>query len=376
MEFKFSEHEIMLQTAANEFSEKKIMPRAKDIDNMEYPADLVKEICGLGYPGLPLPAEYGGSGAGYLSFMITLEQICRASASLGAIMSVNLTPAEAILKYGTEEQKKRFITPLAGGDATGCIGFTEAETGSDPRMITSTCRKNGSRYILNGEKTFICNAVGADYVLIFTKGEKEGINAFIADTSKPGFDVQSPPLDTLGLRGAGTSAVFLDDFEVPEENLLGEEGKGFDILLEAISTERLCVSMQALGTAQASLETAVDYARQRIALGKPISKLPTIQWHLAEMAARLEAARWLAYRTAAKLDEGGNVRAETAMAKLHCSQMAVEVTRMGMQVTGAYGAVRSMPMERYYRDAKMTEIYVGISEVQRVIVANNLIYSK
>jgi len=170
-----------------------------------------------------------------------------------------------------------------------------------------------------------------------------------------------------------TSVVFLDDIDVPEENLLGEKGKGFEILREAIRVERLCVAMQALGAAQASLECAVDYAKQRVAMGKPISKLPTIQWHLAEMASRIEAARWLAYRTAFMRDEGRDVRAETAMTKLHATQMAVEVTRMGMQVTGAYGAMRSMPMERYYRDAKVTEIYVGIAEVQRVIVANSVL---
>jgi alkylation response protein AidB-like acyl-CoA dehydrogenase len=373
MDFNLNEQEKMLRQAAREFAEKSILQQAAKIDQENSPPVIVKELGRLGYAGLPFSPRYGGSGAGYLSFVLTLEQICQASAAVGAIMSVNITPAEAVLRFGTEEQKKRFITPIAQGQSTGCIAFTESETGSDPNEITSTARRTGDSYILNGHKQFVANAIGANLALVFTKRESgAGLDAFIVETAAPGFNVKET-CDTLGLRGAGTSVVYLEDLRVPAENLLGKEGDGFGILLEAISVERLCVGIQALGIAQAALDVALGYARQRKALGKPITKLLTIQWHLAEMAAQIEASRWLAYRTAFIRDQGSDIKAESAMVKLFASQAAVEVTRMGMQVTGAYGLMKSMPIERLYRDAKMTEVYVGIAEVQRVIIANSLI---
>ncbi len=373
MDFNLNEQEKMLQSAAREYSLKSIAPRASEIDQGNYPLDIVEELGKLGYAGLPFSPQYGGSGAGYLSFVLVLEQICQASMSVGAIMSVNLTPAEGVLRFGTEDQKKRFISPIAQGKAMGCIAFTEAETGSDPREITTVAQKDGDSYIINGHKQFVANAVGANYALVFAKrAEGEGLNAFIIDTSTPGFIIQQN-CDTMGVRGAGTSVVYLDNVRVPQENLLGKEGQGFDILLEAISVERLYVGVQALGVAQAALQVALDYAKQRKAMGKPITRLLTIQWHLAEMATQIEATRWLAYRTAFIRDQGKDIKYESSMIKLFASQSAVEVTRMGMQVTGAYGAMKTMPIERLYRDAKMTEIYVGIAEIQRVIVASNLV---
>ena len=372
MDFNLNEQEKMLRQAARDFSIKNILPRASEIDQGKYPFDLIQELGKLGYAGLPFATAYGGNGAGYLSFALVLEQICQASMSVGAMMSVNITPAEAVLRYGTEEQKKRLITPIAQGKGFGCIAFTEADTGSDPRMITSTSHKVGNNYILNGHKQFVCNAPGANYALVFTRGESEGQNAFIVDTSIPGFKIESTA-ETLGARGAGTSVVVLDELRVPQENLLGTPGQGFDILLEAISVEKLWVGIQALGIAQSALDVALSYAKERKAMGKPISKLLSIQTHLAEMASQVEAARWLAYRTAYIRDQDQDIRYESAMIKLFASQAAVAVTEMGMQITGAYGAMKSMPIERMYRDAKITKIYVGIAEVQRVIIANTLI---
>jgi alkylation response protein AidB-like acyl-CoA dehydrogenase len=372
MDFNLNEPEKMVQKAARDFSQEVIAPRASEIDQNKFPLDIIQQLGSLGYAGLPYAKEYGGTGAGYLSFALVLEQICQASMSVGAIMSVNITPAEAVFRYGTEEQKKRLITPIARGTEFGCIGFTEAETGSDPKLITSTSKKNGSRYILNGHKQFICNAPAARYALIFTRNESEGLNAFVVDTTFPGFKIEST-CDTLGARGAGTSVVILDELEVPEENLLGKPGQGFEILLEAISVERLWVGIQAVGIAQAALDVAIRYAKQRQALGKPISRLATIQTHLSEMASQIEAARWLAYRTAFIRDQGKDIKSESAMIKLFASEAAVAVTEMGMQITGAYGAMKSMPIERLYRDAKITKIYVGIAEVQRIIIANNLL---
>jgi alkylation response protein AidB-like acyl-CoA dehydrogenase len=373
MDFNLNEQEKMVQQAAKEYALKSIMPRASAIDQGNYPNDIIQELAKLGYCGMTFDSRYGGSGAGYLSFFLALEQICQASVSVGAIMSVNLTPAEAVLQFGNEEQKIRFITPIAQGQAFGCIAFTEAETGSDPKEITTIARKSGNSYIIKGHKQFVANALGANLALVFAKRESgEGLNAFIVDTSTKGFNIESI-CDTMGIRGAGTSVVYLDDVEVPAENLLGQEGAGFGILLEAISVERLWVGAQALGVAQAALDVALSYAKQRKAMGRPITKLLTIQWHLAEMATQIEATRWLAYRTAFIRDQGQDIKFESSMVKLFASQAAVEVTRMGMQVTGAYGAMKTMPIERLYRDAKMTEIYVGIAEVQRAIIANNLI---
>lgn len=373
MDFSFNEQEKMIQNAARDFALKTIGPRAAEIDRGSYPLDLLQEVGRLGYAGLPVPSKYGGSGAGYLSFSLALEQFCIASMSLGAMLSVNLTPVEGVLRFGNEEQKQRFIRPIAQGKAFGCIAFTEPETGSDPRMITTSSRHSENGYVLNGHKQFVANVAGADLALVFAKRDDgEGLNAFVVDTHTPGFQIQER-LETLGVRGAGTSVVFLDDVAVPAENLIGLPGQGFDILLEAISVERFYVGIQALGVAGAALQTAVDYAKQRQAMGKPISRLLSIQQLLADMAVHIEATRWLAYRTAYWHDQGKDIKTESAMVKLQAGSAAVEVTRLGMQITGAYGAMKSMPIERFYRDAKMTEIYVGNAEIQRVIVANSLL---
>jgi butyryl-CoA dehydrogenase len=293
--------------------------------------------------------------------------------TVGAIVSVNTVPEEGIYRYGNEEQKNRLLTPLAKGDWLGGIGFTEADTGSDPRAITTVTRSSGDGYIINGQKQFMSLAPVLNVVLLFARRDgDQGLNAFIVDGRSPGFTIREP-CDTMGLRGLGTSVVYLDDIYVPKENLIGEEGKGFEILLEAISIERMSVAMQGVAVAQAALDLSLEYARQRHASGRPIAKMQAIQQQLAEMAARIEAARWLVYRTAFLRDRGQSIQYESSTAKLFASQVAVEVTRMAMQVHGAYGTMKSLPVERLYRDAKMTEIYVGISEVHRTIIANRLI---
>jgi butyryl-CoA dehydrogenase len=374
MDFSLSEQEKMLQNLARDFAEKEIRPRAAEIDRTgQFPLDLTRETGKRGFRGLPYPAEYGGGGAGYLSFILVLEQLCQASMTVGAIVSVNTVPEEGIYRFGNEEQKNRLLTPLARGDWLGGIGFTEADTGSDPRAITTVACRSGDGYIINGQKQFMSLAPVLNVVLLFARrdGEK-GLNAFIVDGRSPGFIIREP-CDTMGLRGLGTSVVYIDDIYVPNENLIGEEGQGFEILLEAISIERMSVAMQGVAVAQAALDLSLDYARQRNAAGRPIAKMQAIQQQLAEMAARIEAARWLVYRTAFLRDQGQSIQYESSMAKLFASQVAVEVTRMAMQVHGAFGTMKSLPVERLYRDAKMTEIYVGISEVHRTIIANRLI---
>ena len=373
MDFNFTEQEKMLRNLAKDFAENEVKPRAAEIDRTnQFPADLAAQIGKRGFQGLPFPEKYGGSGAGYLSFILALEQVCKASVSVGAIMAVNTVPEEGIYRFGNEEQKLRLLAPLAGGKKLAGIGFTEPDTGSDPSMIKTTAKRSGQGWVINGQKMFMSLAPVLDYVLLFARREGEGINAYIVDGKSQGFAVQEV-LETMGIRGMGTSIVNLDDVFVPEENLIGQEGQGFAILLEAISIERMSVAMQGVAVAQAALELSIDYAKQRIANGKPIARMQAIQQELAEMAGRIEAARWLTYRVAFLRDQGQSIQYDASMAKVFASAVAVDVTRMAMQVHGSFGAMKSLPMERLYRDAKMTEIYVGTSEVHRSIVANKLI---
>jgi len=373
MNFNLSEQQRMLQRAAREFAARSVKPQAAEIDaSGQFPFDLAKEIGKRGYQGLPYPTQYGGSGAGYLNYALVLEQLCQASMTVGAIMAIDTVPQEAIFRFGTEEQKKTFLAPLAKGELLGSIAFTEAETGSDPQAITTVSKKSGDGYVISGQKQFVALAPAANLALVFARSEGKGLNAFIIDTSSKGYNLREP-CETMGLKGLGTSVVYLDDVRVPQRNLLGEEGQGFDILLEAISLGRLGVAVEGVAVAQAALEISIDYAKQRKALGKTIAQLPTIQGHLAEMASRIEAGRWLVYRTAFLRDQGLDIKYESSLAKLFASQVAVEVTGRAMQVGGSYGTMTTMPLERLYRDAKMTEVYVGISEIQRNIIASHLI---
>jgi alkylation response protein AidB-like acyl-CoA dehydrogenase len=374
MDFNLSEPEKMLQNLARDFAVKEVLPRAAEIDRTnELPLDLARQIGKRGFQGLPYPVEFGGTGAGYVGFVLALEQICRASVSVGAIMAVNTVPEEGIYRFGNDEQKQRLLAPLARGDRLGGIGFTEPDTGSDPGVIKTIARRSGNGFVISGQKMFMALAPALDDVLLFARREKEeGLNAFIVASKSPGFAIQEV-LETMGIRGLGTSIVNLDDVPVPAENLIGKEGQGFDILLEAISIERMSVAMQGVAVAQAALDASLDYARERQVRGKPLSRMQAIQQPLAEMAARIEAARWLVYRTAFLRDQGQSIQYDASMVKIFASRVAVEVTSLAMQVHGSFGTTKSLPVERFYRDAKMTEIYVGSSEVHRTIVANRLI---
>src|SRR4030042_1623765 len=322
MAVNLTEQKKVLQKAARKFAAKLVKPRAAEIDSSgDFPLDLVKEMGKRGYLGLPYPAEYGGGGAGYLNYALVLEPICQASMTVGAIMAVNTVAEEAVFRFGSEGQKKAFLVPLAQGRLLGGIAFTEAETGSDPKAITTIARKSGKGYVITGQKQFVALAPAANLALVFTRREGKGLNAFIIDTASPGYNVREP-CEPMGLRGLGTSVVYLDEVNVPEENRLGEEGQGFDILLEAIAMGRVGVAVEGGAGAQAALELSLEYARQRKAPGKPIAKLPTIQWHLAEMASRIEAGRWLVYRAAFLRDQGLDIKYESSVAKLFASQVA------------------------------------------------------
>jgi butyryl-CoA dehydrogenase len=309
MDFNLSEPEKMLQRLAADFAGKEVLPRAGEIDRTNrVPVELAKDMGRRGFLGLPYPAEYGGGGAGYVGFVLALEQVCRASMTAGAIMSVDAVPQEGIYRYGNEEQKRRLLAPLAGGEWLGGIGFTESDTGSDPRAINTVARREGNEFVISGQKQFMALAPVLRAVLLFARREGgDGLDAFIVDAASKGFTVREP-CETIGLRGLGTSVVYLDDVRVPAENLIGQEGQGFEILLEAISVERLGVAMQATAVAQAALDLSIAYARERKARGKSIAAMQAIQQPLAEMAARVEAARWLVYRAAFTRDQGQALR--------------------------------------------------------------------
>ena len=373
MDFNLSEQELMIQTRARDFANRLVKPRAAEIDRTgEWPLDLVSEMAKSGFFGLQLPAEYEGAGAGYKCYALAVEQISQASMAVAAIIAIDALGEEAIYRYGNEEQKQKFLKPLAKGEHTAMFAFTEAATGTDPKAITTTAHPNGDCYILNGNKTFSSLAPGAKVAVIFAKDETGKVSAFIVVPSSEGFII-SKQLETMGLRGSGTCQFSLNDVSVPQENLLGEKGEGYEILLLSINVGQLGICAEAVGTAQAALEMSLDYARKRPVRGKSMLQLPTIQSYIGEMASRIEAARWLTYRAAAIKDEGKSIRKEVAMAKLVASQTAVDVTSMAMQIHGSYGYTKDFQIERLYRDAKITQIYEVVSEIQRIIVASSLI---
>ena len=373
MDFDLTEREKMIQSTAREFAVKEVLPRAAEIDRTaEFPKDVVQQMVKMGYFGLAYPPEYGGSGTGYVSYALVIEQLARASMTVAAIVAVSILSQESLFRFGSKAQKKKFLVPLVEGKILGCFCFTEPATGSDPKAVATKAKLDGGQYVIEGQKNFISMAAAASQAIVFAKDESKRVSAFVVPTSAPGFQLREP-CETLGLRGFGACVIYLDSVRVPEGNLLGEKGGGYEIMLEAISVERVGVAAQAVGVAQAGLDHSVEYAGQRIAHEKPIANMPTIQWLLAEMASRMEAGRWLTYRTAFLRDQGQSIRDDSAVAKLFCSQMAVEVTRMAMQIHGAYGTMKSLPVERLYRDAKMTEVYVGVSEIQRAIIASYLL---
>ncbi len=373
MDFRLSEQESMIRNLARDFAEKSVQPVAMEIDRQcEFPFKLAREMASLGYFGLPYPVDYGGVGAGYIGYVLVIEQLCRASMVVGAIITVNGLAEEAIFRYGSEEQKQRFLMPLTQGMLLSSFAFAEAATGSDPGAIETRAKPEGADYIITGQKQFVALSPASQITLVFAKDETDKVSAFIVETPSPGYNIRHA-CETMGVRGLGPSVIYLDEIRLPQGNLLGEKGKGSEIMLEAVSVSKLGVAAQALGIGQGALDLSLDYAQERKAYGKSIAHLDTIKWLLAEMASRAEASRWLTYRTAFLKDQGANIEKESSIAKLFTSQAAVDTTRMAMQVHGAYGYMKDMEIERLYRDAKLTEIYEGVSEIQRVIIADDLL---
>lgn len=379
MDFHLNEDQKMLQNMVRDFANEQIKPGEKERDQKsEFPADkLIKEMAELGLFGVYIPEEYGGADMDVVSYAVAIEELSKASGSVGVIVSAHTSLAcDPILSFGTEEQKKKYLTPLASGEAIGALALTEPDAGSDVVAGKTTAKLNGDKYIINGSKIFITNGPHAKYSIVTAITDKEaghrGLSAFIVDKDFPGYAVGKHE-DKLGIRSSSTSELVFENCEVPKENLLGEEGMGFKIAMQTLDGGRIGIASQALGIATAALEDSINFAKTRVQFGKPIATFQAIQWMLADMATQIDAARLLTYRAATLKDQKARYSKEAAMAKLFASEASHFVTHKGIQIHGGYGFTKEYDAERYYRDARITEIYEGTSEIQRLVIAAALL---
>lgn len=370
------EDKKMVIEQVRNFAQSEIAPKAKEIDETgRFPTELVQQLGEMGLMGMMVPEEYGGAGMDTVTYAMAMEEVSAACASTGVIMSVNNSLVCApINKFGNDEQKKKFLTPLARGEKLGCFALSEPGHGSDPAGLKLLARKAEGGYVLNGSKNWITNGREADYCLVFATIDPslkhKGICAFIVDTKAKGFHV-SKLEDKLGITGSSTAALFFDDVFVPSECLLGQEGKGLSIALWTLDGGRIGIASQALGIARCALDASKRFALEREQFGAPIAKLQAIQWFIADMATRLQAARLLNWSAAKNKDLGLKYTKEAAMAKLAASEAAMWITTKAIQVHGGYGYTKEYVVERNFRDAKITEIYEGTSEIQRIVIAAN-----
>ncbi len=378
MKLELNDQQKMIQKMVREFAEKEIAPIAAKLDEKsEYPTETLKKMAKLGLLGIIIPTEYGGAGLDIVSYATVIEEISRKCASTGVITSVhNSLTAWPIMKYGNEEQKKKYLPILAKGEQIGAFAGTEPNAGSDLGAMQTTAVLKGNKYIINGDKTFITSGPKAGIFIAFAVTDKSagshGISAFIVENTMKGFKVGSV-FDKMGINANLVSEIIFDNLEVPQENLLGKEGDGFKIALSALDGGRIGIACQAVGIAQAALDECIEYSKQRQQFGRPIAKFQAIQWMIAEMATRIEAARFLAYNAAYKKDSGERYSKEAAMAKLFASETAMDCVIKGVQIHGGYGYTKEYTIERLFRDAKITEIYEGTSEVQKMVIAGNLL---
>ncbi|MBI4187331.1 MAG: acyl-CoA dehydrogenase [Chloroflexi bacterium] len=378
MDFSFTEEQKMLKTMLRDFAVKELEPAAAGIDERdEFPAAQVRKIADLGLMGLTIPEKYGGSGKGMVEFCLAIEELSRASAAVAGYFRVSLSLAiPPIRMFGTPEQKRRYLIPHAKGEKLACFALTEAGAGSDPAALQTTATRKDGGYVLNGTKLFISVGAEADIAVVFATIDKSlryrGITAFVVDKGTPGFSVGKLERK-MGFHGLSAAELIFEDCFVPGENLLGEEGQGFKIALEALNESRVTVAAEAVGISQAAFDAAVSYAQQRQQFGQRIANFQAIQWMLADMATHIEAARLLTYQAAHLHDQGQPYIKESAMAKLFASEASSLVTNKAIQIHGGYGYIADYPLERYLRDAKLTEIYEGTSEMMRMTIARALV---
>ncbi len=379
MNFDLTSDQKMLQDQVRKFAETELVPTAPEIDKTgDFPTKNIKKMAQLGLLGIIVPEKYGGSGFDFLSLAIAVEEISRACASTGVIVAVNNSLASyPILQFGNEEQKTKYLPLLSNGEKLGAFGITEPNAGSDVAAIEATARLEGDHYILNGTKRFITNGGAAGIFVVFAYTNKElkhkGISAFIVDRDTPGFSLGKHE-DLMGIRATANCELIFEDCKIPKENLLGKEGEGFKICLNTIDVSRIDIGAQAVGISQAALDEAVKYSKQRKAFGQPICDFEMIQAMLAEMACQIQAARLLVYYAASSKDKGlPRFSKESAMSKLFSAEAAVDVTRKAVQIFGGYGYSKDYPVERFYRDAKILELYEGTSQIQKIVIARDLV---
>jgi alkylation response protein AidB-like acyl-CoA dehydrogenase len=376
VDFALSEEHKMLQTTVRDFAGEKLAPVADELDReQEFARDNFRMMAEMGLLGLGIPAEYDGSGGDELSVAIAVEELSKACAATADILDAHLCLCAApIYRFGTDEQKQKFLPALVKGEKVGAMAVTESEAGSDVSKVQMTATRDGDDYVLNGTKIFITNGDVCDVVLLFanvTELGERGMTAFLVETDTPGYS-KGKKYDKLGMRAATNADQVLEDCRVPAANRLGDEGKGMRIFLELIDHGRIGIAAQANGITHAILEKAVEYAKNRKQFGAPIASYQAIGWRLADMHTELEAARLLTCQAAWLADNGQPFRTQAAMAKLYATELAMRAATLGIQVFGGYGYMMDSPMQRYFRDAKLTEIYEGTSEVQRMVISASL----
>lgn len=378
MDFKFTEEHIQIRDTAKDFAENEIAPSAVERDiSADFPAEIISKLGELGFMGMMVSPEWGGAGFDTVSYVLAMEEISKVDASVGVIMSVNNSlVCYGIEKWGTREQKEKYLTPLASGQKLGAFCLSEPEAGSDATNQKTVAEKDGDFYVLNGMKNWITNGTKADYYLVQAQTDKskgyKGITTFIVEQKLDGIEVGKKE-DKLGIRSSDTCTLGLNNVRVPKENVLGEEGLGFKIAMETLNGGRIGIASQALGIASASLDAALKYSKERKAFDRPICELQAIQFKLADMAVNVETARLLILQAALKKDAGEKYAKEAAQAKLYASRVAVQNALEAIQIHGGYGYVREYLVERYLRDAKITEIYEGTSEIQKIVIARELL---
>ncbi len=379
MNFDLTENQKLIQDMMRKFAKEELEPKAAEIDKSgEYPIENIKKLAELGIMGMIVPEEYGGAGFDFISLAVAIEEISKACGSTGVITAVhNSLVCYPILTYGTEEQKKKYLPKLTSGEIIGAFALTEPNAGSDPASLETSARRDGDYYILNGSKRFITSGGKAGIFIVMatidkSKGHK-GICAFIVERNSPGFSVGKHE-DLMGLRATDNCELIFEDCRIPKENLLGTEGQGFKIALSLLDVSRIDIGAQAIGIAQGALEKSIQYAKERKQFGRPIAEFELIQAKLAEMAMKIQAARLLTYYAAFLKDKGvARFSQESSFAKLFSATIAVEVSREAVQIFGGYGYSKDYPVERYYREAKCLEIYEGTSEIQKIVIARNLL---
>jgi alkylation response protein AidB-like acyl-CoA dehydrogenase len=379
MEYQLNETQLDIRDLVREYAQNELPKGAEERDRSgEFPTDIMNDLFEMGLAGIGIPEEYEGAGMGVSEKVVAVEELAKIDGTVGGIYSISAIFPQAIIKYGTKEQKEKYLKEITVNGKLGAFALTEANAGSDAGATKTTAifdEKTGE-YVLNGSKTFITSGKQADFVLVFALTDPaqktRGMSAIIVEKGTPGFTYGKIE-DKMGIRSSETVELIFQDCRVPKENLLGVENKGFGVALSLIDTARIGVAAQAIGIAQGAFDLAVGYAKERMQFGKPIANLQGIQWYLAEMATSIMSARSLMFYAAKIADEGKNHTTEAAMAKLYASRVAREVTNLALQIHGGYGYMKDFPLERMYRDAKITEIYEGTSEVQKLVIARSVL---